>query len=46
VDQLRRVAGAPLEAGLTVAEQHSANEAIGILEAWAGPRKIAAHCRC
>jgi hypothetical protein len=39
VDELRRVAGAPLEAGLTAAEQHSADEAIEILEAWAGPRK-------
>lgn len=42
VDDLRRVAGAPLEAGLTVAEQHAAQEAIDILEAWAGPRKASA----
>lgn len=40
VDDLRRAAGAPLAAGLTDAEQHRADEAIGILEAWAGPRRL------
>jgi tRNA(Arg) A34 adenosine deaminase TadA len=43
VDELRRVAGATLDAGLTPAEQHLPQEAIEILEAWAGSRKAAGH---
>ncbi|WP_228529871.1 nucleoside deaminase [Diaphorobacter caeni] len=41
VDELRTTAGATLQAGPIIAEQHLAEDAIDILEAWAGPRKAA-----
>lgn len=43
VNDLRRAAGAPLGAGLTDAEQHRDDEAVGILEAWAKTRRAPAN---
>ena len=43
VDELRAAAGATLQAGPIIAQQHLAQDAIDILQAWAGPRKAADH---